>query len=66
MFSIFVKAWICFLVTTTVFVLVSAIIIKNRMDINNSNSSQSQSIFKAVYNQIDYVIRHFTNQGKIY
>jgi len=58
------KVWICLLVTTSVFVLVSAIIIKNKMDINKSNSAR-QSISQTMYNQIDYVIRHFTNQGKI-
>ena len=33
------------------------------MDITNSNLT-GKSIVQAVYNQLDYVIRHFTNQGK--
>lgn len=61
---IFQKVWLSFLTTTSVFVFLSAKIIKNRMDMYNSNLNR-QSIGKAVYNQIDYVIRLFTNQGAI-
>lgn len=50
---------------TTVFVVVSASIIKNKMDINGGLNSTPQSIGHVVYNQLDYVIRLFTNQGKI-
>ena len=34
------------------------------MDIDDSNSNR-QSLRQTIYNQVDYVIRHFTNQGKI-
>lgn len=58
------KVWLCFLGVTAAFVLVSAIIIKNRMDVKDSNSIR-QSLRKTIYNQLDYVMRHFTNQGKV-
>ena len=49
------------------FVLVSAIIIKNRMDIYDivSNSTHRQLLGQIIYNQLDYVIRLLTNQGNI-
>jgi len=43
--------------------MVSAIIIKNKMDIDGSNSNRP-SLRQTIYNQVDYVIRQFTNQGK--
>ena len=57
------KVWLCGLVTTAVFVLVSAIIIKNRADINDQNSSRLP-LLHTIFNQLDFVIRLFTNQGK--
>jgi len=57
------KVWLCVLVTTAVFVLVSAIIIKNRANINDQNSSR-QLLLHTIYNQLDFVFRLFTNQGK--
>lgn len=56
------KVWLCLLGTVSIFVLSSSIIIKNKMDIVDSNANH-QSLRITIYHQLDYVIRLFTNQG---
>ncbi len=62
------KVWIFFFITTTIFVFTTAAFIRNRYKIDDADceSTHNESTWETVFNQVEYVFRIMTNQGKIF
>ena len=63
MFHLF-KVWFFFIGTTTIFVFITATFIRHRYKIDNVDTT-NHSVLDIIFNQMEYVFRITTNQGKI-